>query len=206
MTTVQNEITCGEAQTAETAFTQTAEGMKGADNAASEASFAVSAEEGGTGEASVGESAALSDATDGSEEECADGSEASDASESAGVQRYMFEQLRQINERFPDIKSLDDIVRLEKYKQIKEKVTLGYTLSDAVRLVYEDEYISARLSKAQAQARREMVSSSHLSATRASGGGISDVSERDIRSYMEAIPGASREDAIRAYKKYKIKK
>ena len=146
-----------------------------------------------------------------------DGERAEGEAESADIQRegesvdeetgkYIFSQLREINERFPDIKSVHDIVRLGKYKDIKEKIRSGYSISDAVRLVYEDEYINSRLAKAQAQARREMVSASHLSATGASGASFSDISERDIRTFMQAIPTASREDAIRAYQKYKIGK
>lgn len=125
---------------------------------------------------------------------------------SDGVQRYMFEQLREINERLPEVRSLDDIVRLGRYGEIKEKVVAGYTLSDAVRLVYEDEYIKTRVARARAEARRELVADSHLFPTSPTGVGIVDISDERIRQYMDAIPGSSREDAICAYKKYRIKK
>ena len=109
-----------------------------------------------------------------------------------------------VRESFPEISSLDDIIRLPRYADIKDKVAAGYSLSDAVRLTYEDAYIKRRTAAAAQQARNAAASSAHLSATRAHGSGGINVTESQIRAYMDAIPGSTREQAIRAYKKYKL--
>ena len=109
-----------------------------------------------------------------------------------------------VRESFPEISSLDDIIRLPRYSDIKDKVTAGYTLSDAVRLTYEDVYVKRRTAAAAQQVRNTASSTAHLSATRSHGSGGINVTESQIKAYMDAIPGSTREQAIRAYKKYKL--
>ncbi len=115
-------------------------------------------------------------------------------------------ELGKVREAFPEISSIDDIIRLPRYPDIKDKVSAGYTLSDAVRLTYEDVYIKRRAAAAAQQARNAAASTAHLSATRTHGSGGMNVTESQIKAYMDAIPGATREQAIRAYQKYKIHK
>ena len=113
-------------------------------------------------------------------------------------------EVGRVRGRFPEIKELDDIIRLKRYPEIKELVGRGYSLSDAVSLTYEDVYLSRREKAAAAQARSLSHSTSHLRATHPKGTGGSDVSESAIRNYMEAIPGSTREQAIAAHRKYKV--
>lgn len=116
------------------------------------------------------------------------------------------EEVSKIQQSFPEITSVDDIIRLPRYADIKDKVSKGYTLSDAVKLAYEDVYLKRRSAAAAQQARNAVQGTAHLSATRAHGSGGINVTEAQIKAYMSAIPGATREQAISAYKKYKIKK
>lgn len=116
------------------------------------------------------------------------------------------EEVSKIQQSFPEITSVDDIIRLPRYADIKDKVSKGYTLSDAVKLAYEDVYLKRRSAAAAQQARNAVQGTAHLSATRTHGSGGINVTEAQIKAYMSAIPGATREQAISAYKKYKIKK
>ena len=113
-------------------------------------------------------------------------------------------EVERVRGRFPEIKELGDIVRLKRYPDIKGLVERGYSLSDAVSLTYEDVYLTRRERAAAAQARSGAHSTSHLRATHSRGIGGVDVSESSIRDYMQALPGATREQAIAAYRKYKV--
>ena len=113
-------------------------------------------------------------------------------------------EMAQVSERFPELKELGDIVRLGRYPEIKGMVGRGYSLSDAVRLAYENVYLARRAKAAALQARTDAYSTSHLHPARPAGEGRGEVSETQIREYLEAIPGASREQAIAAYRKWGI--
>ena len=114
-------------------------------------------------------------------------------------------EIAEVRGRFPEIKSILDIVKLERYPEIKSMVARGYGLYDAVRLTYEDVYVNRR-AQAAAREARGALSSGHLRPTSPSSASSVDISEEQIRTYQSAIPGASRDSAIRAYQKYKIKK
>ncbi len=114
-------------------------------------------------------------------------------------------EVKKLSGYFPELKEIGDIVRLKRYPQIKQLVMGGYALSDAVRLTYEDVYVQRRASAAAAQARANIAGTSHLTATKARGDGSGSVSEGQIRTYLEAIPGSTREQAIRAYQKYRFR-
>lgn len=116
------------------------------------------------------------------------------------------EEVSKIQQSFPEITSIDDIIRLPRYADIKEKVSSGYTLSDAVKLAYEDVYLKRRSAAAAQQARNAVQGTAHLSATRTHGSGGTNVTEAQIQAYMNAIPGSTRQDAIKAYQKFKINK
>ena len=131
---------------------------------------------------------------------------ASEAIASERAQKAVADEVEKIRAEFPEINDIEDIVRLPRYKEIKEKVEVGYSLSDAVKLVYEDTYIGRRTAAAVQRQKNATYSASHLSATRAHGVGGVEVTEAQIRSFMAGIPGASRADAIAAYQKYKPKR
>lgn len=132
--------------------------------------------------------------------------QAQDALMSERAQKAVEAEVSAVRESFPEIQSLDDIVKLPKYPQIKEKVSAGYSLSDAVKLAYEDIYIKRKQAAAAQAARNAVSSTAHLSATKAHGSGGVNVTEAQIRSYMANIPGSTREQAIAAYRKYKIQR
>lgn len=106
---------------------------------------------------------------------------------------------------FPQIRNTLDIVRLERWGEIKDMVGRGYALSDAVRLAYEDVIISRRAEAAVREA-RGTPSSLHIRATSPTSVTSHEVSEAQIRTYLSSVPGATRDGAIRAYQKYKIGK
>ena len=118
------------------------------------------------------------------------------------TQMALERELSVLRERFPELKELGDVVRLKRYPEIKGMVGRGYSLSDAVRLAYEDVYLARRANAAALQARTNAFSSSHLHPARPIGEGRSEVTEMQIREYLEAIPGATRDQAIAAYRKW----
>ena len=122
------------------------------------------------------------------------------------AQHALDEEVGKVHEAFPEINSVDDIIKLVRYPDIKDKVSRGYSLSDAVNLVYSDVYHKRISAAAAQQARNAAASTAHLSATRTHGSGGINVTESQIRTYMDAIPGSTREQAIAAYRKHKISK
>lgn len=114
-------------------------------------------------------------------------------------------EIEKVSRHFPEIKNTLDIVRLERYGEVKQMVERGYALSDAMRLVYEDVYVR-RQADAAAREARSTPSSSHIRATSPTSATSNDISEQQIRTYLSSVPGATREGAIRAYQKYKIGK
>ena len=114
-------------------------------------------------------------------------------------------EIEKVSRRFPEVKNVLDIVRLERYGEVKRMVERGYALSDAMRLVYEDVYVR-RQADAAAREARGTPSSSHIRATSPTSATSHEISEQQIRTYLSSVPGATREGAIRAYQKYKIGK
>lgn len=112
-------------------------------------------------------------------------------------------EIEKVRARFPEIKNTLDVVRLERYPAIKGMVARGYALSDAVRLAYEDVYVSSRTQAALREA-RGTPDTSHIRPTSPTTSASRDVSEEQIKVYLDSVPGATREGAIRAYQKYKI--
>lgn len=112
-------------------------------------------------------------------------------------------EIERVRGHFPEIKNLLDIVKLERYPEVKGMVERGYALSDAVRLAYEDVYIRRRTDAAAAQVRGEL-STSHMKPTSPTSAFSHDVTEAQIRTYLSSVPGATRDSAIKAYQKYKI--
>ncbi|MBQ2863415.1 MAG: hypothetical protein IJE84_04495, partial [Clostridia bacterium] len=114
-------------------------------------------------------------------------------------------EIEKVRARFPEIKNTLDVVRLERYPEVKRMVARGYALSDAVRLAYEDVYVSSRTQAALREARGSL-DTSHIRATSPTTSASHEVSEEQIKVYLSSVPGATREGAIRAYQKYKIGK
>ncbi len=131
-------------------------------------------------------------------------SQAQDALARERAEKALDEQVTKVREAFPEITSVDDIVKLPRYPDIKTKVAQGYSLADAVKLAYEDVYLKRRSAAAAQQARNAISSTAHLTSTKAHGSGGVNVTEAQIKIYMDAIPGSSRDQAINAYRKYKF--
>lgn len=112
-------------------------------------------------------------------------------------------EIERVRGHFPEIRNVLDIVKLERYPEVKGMVERGYALSDAVRLAYEDVYVRRRTNAAAAQVRSEL-STSHMKPTSPTSASSHDVTEAQIRTYLSSVPGATRESAIKAYRKYKI--
>ena len=159
-------------------------------------------------DADAGDGAENADGAGGEGDPLGDGADAlravADALMRERTQLTIEREIAHLTQRFPEIRELGDVLRLKRYPEIKALVGKGYSLSDAVRLTYEDVYLARRANAAALQARTDAFSRSHLHPTRPMGEGRSDVSETQIREYLDAIPGATREQAISAYRRYKV--
>lgn len=78
---------------------------------------------------------------------------------------YLNNQLKQISEINPEIKSLDDLVTIDKYDDFSDKVNRGYSLFDAYRLTYFDELTKKSIETAKQAAVRSVNSKSHMKST-----------------------------------------
>ena len=89
------------------------------------------------------------------------------------VENFVSNEISQINKIDDNVKTFDDLVRLDRYDSIAEKVEKGYSLSDAYKLVYFDNISTAKVASAKQETLKKITSKSHLkTSTGASGEGV----------------------------------
>lgn len=122
-------------------------------------------------------------------------------SEDAEFKKALEEEIKRIAETGEDVKTLEDITKLEKYPAIREKINRGYSLEDAYRSVYRKE-ISERQANVRAnRAAAAAASKSHLSRTSSKGDAGVTVPSDVIAYYHLLMPGMSDADIVKHYSK-----
>lgn len=119
----------------------------------------------------------------------------------AQMQAQLEREIAQIAAIDPTVKSLDDLVGLESYPKIYERVNQGMSVYDAWRLENMDAIMEAGRKGAQQQAAANLGSKDHMRATKPRGEGsqMKAVPEDVMQMYRAINPGATDEQIMKHY-------
>lgn len=111
------------------------------------------------------------------------------------------EQLAQIGRYDASVKSIDDLLKLDKSEVLRAYVMdKGLTLIDAYRLTYAEEIESKRANTAAAEAAKLARSKQHLTRTQQRGGAPAEVPPETVKAYRDLFgPDMPYEDIRKAY-------
>ncbi len=128
--------------------------------------------------------------------------EVSQSAELAKAKANVDEQIRQISQINPEIKSLSDLTALPTYKDIYDKVKKGYSITDAYFVVHKDDIISKNTASARQAALNAASSKGHLEASTSRGTGAETVPSDIASLYRELDPGISDAEIRKHYNNY----
>lgn len=114
-------------------------------------------------------------------------------------------QLGEIRELDPTIGSLEDLKKMENYKEFYAKVMRGYTLTDAFRLVNAGRLQEQDRETAKQAALNNVASKSHLDRTTTRGAGAVTVPADVMAQYRMFDPDATDEEIRKHWAKYSAK-
>lgn len=112
------------------------------------------------------------------------------------------EQLREVQEMDPSIKSLQDLSKMETYPKLYEMVKKGYSIADAYKLANYDTLTTRAAAASRQAAVNAVQSKQHLSKTKPRGEGAVSVPESILEEYRVLNPGATKEDIQKHYQNY----
>lgn len=131
-------------------------------------------------------------------EQMARAEEAQKAAAAKEAEAEINRQIAEIGEMDPSIKSIDDLRKMENYKDFYALVKRGNTLTDAYKLVNFERLTSSSAAQAKQAALNQVNSKSHLDRTVTRGAGAVTVPADVIAQYREFNPDAT-EAEIRAH-------
>lgn len=112
------------------------------------------------------------------------------------------EQIREISQMDPSIKSLEDLPKMPNYARFYELVKRGNTLTDAFRLANFDALTQRASAGARQAAVNSLRSKEHLEPTKTRGTGAVSVPAEVREQYLLLNPGATDEEIQKHYQKY----
>lgn len=119
----------------------------------------------------------------------------------ADKENFLKEQITTISQIDKSIKTLDDLVKLDRYDEFAAKIDKGYDLVDAYKITYFDKIKTNNIEAAKQTVLNNIDSKSHLkSATGVSGKEV-HVPEDIMAMYRKNIPGMSDADIRKHYAK-----
>ena len=127
--------------------------------------------------------------------------------EIAASKARLTEQLKEITRLDPDVKTVDDLLKSEKYNEVKDLVKQGYSLANAYKVVNLDRIISRSADTSKQTALNAINSKSHLIATSvdASGGNSVVIPDETMKMYKQFNPGWTDKQIAEHYARYKKK-
>lgn len=108
------------------------------------------------------------------------------------------EQVREISRLDPNIRTLEDLTRMDNYEDFYQKVGAGYSLLDAFKLVNFDRLQAAGAAAGRQQAMNAAAGKDHLGRTQARGAGATPIPQETLEMFRALNPNASDEE-IRAF-------
>ena len=136
-------------------------------------------------------------------EQMARAEEAQKAAAAKEAEAEINRQIAEIGEMDASIKSLDDLRKMENYKDFYALVKRGNTLVDAYKLVNFDRLTSSSAAVAKQAALNQVASKSHLDRTVTRGAGAVTVPADVIAEYRMFNPDASDSEIRAHWAKYK---
>lgn len=111
-------------------------------------------------------------------------------------------QIAEIREMDPTIQSIEDLPKMENYKQFYDLVKRGNTFTDAFKLVNFDRLTSRATGQAKQAALNQVNSKSHLDRTTTRGAGAVTVPADVIAEYKALNPSATNAEIQAHWAKY----
>ena len=135
------------------------------------------------------------------EEKAAQAEQVNEEYRRAQMQAQLEREIAQIAAIDPTVKSVDDLVRLDSYPKIYERVNQGMSIYDAWRLENMDAILEAGRKGAAQQAAVNQAGKEHLRATRGRGAGnqMQAVPAEELDMYRALNPGLSDKDFAEHY-------
>lgn len=112
------------------------------------------------------------------------------------------EQLREVQEMDPSIKSLQDLSKMETYPKLYEMVKKGYSIADAYKLANYDTLTTRAAAASRQAAVNAVQSKQHLNKIKHRGDGAVSVPDSVLEEYRVLNPGATKEDIQKHYQSY----
>ncbi len=114
------------------------------------------------------------------------------------------EQLREIGALDGDIRSLDDLMDMDDYGEVYERVKKGLSLTEAFKLTRWEALMEKAAARGAQQARLAAVSKGHLTSLAAGAGsqGLEGVPADVAAQFRLAKPGITEGEIRRKYRKY----
>lgn len=112
------------------------------------------------------------------------------------------EQLKEIGKLDPEIKTLEDLTKMENYQQFYELVKKGNSFTDAFKLANIDAITQKAVSAAVQKERNAQAGKAHLTQTQTRGQGNISVPSDVIEAYRAFNPGATEAEIQKHYAKY----
>jgi len=127
------------------------------------------------------------------------------AAKKAQAQVKIKEELAEIGKLDPSIKTVEDLLKMERAEQFREYVRRGNSFYDAFYLSNRDKLSKTAQTAAQQQALNLANSKAHLTSTAARGTGAISVPPEEIALYREFNPKATDAEIQKHYNSYKKK-
>ncbi|MGM9684167.1 MAG: hypothetical protein ACI3XQ_11285 [Eubacteriales bacterium] len=99
--------------------------------------------------------------------------------------------IAEISKLNPDIKTFDDLKKLDKFDDIYDLIKTGYRPNHAYQIVYADQINQSIRANAEQAARNAVNGKSHLTKAQPSGEGQTEVPESLMQTMRELMPGKS---------------
>lgn len=128
--------------------------------------------------------------------------EALELSRQQEAQRYVDSEIAKIKEINPDIKSFEDLLKMENFSDVEELLKRNYTISDAYKVANFGSIMEGSGKKVAQQVRNDIDSKNHLSPTKGAAAGDTVMVPEDIKEqYRVFNPGITDEEILKDYKK-----
>lgn len=101
----------------------------------------------------------------------------------------------------PDIKSFDDLRKLDRFDAIYDKIKRGYSVADAYMTEYRDALSDARVREAEQRVRNGNAGKSHMQRMEVRGDGGTEVPNEEV-SLLSRLTGKSPEDARKSLSRF----
>lgn len=132
--------------------------------------------------------------------------EESRAQKEAAMKLKVEGEIKEIQKINPNIKNIEDLLKMDKAKEFYDYVQKGNSFLDAYRLSHFEEITAQKAAAAKQQAMSNARGKDHLVPFQSRGGGNTDVPKDELNIFKAINPNATDSDIQKYYNEYKNKK